>query len=766
MFRIPYLSSCNHCREKKRKCNGEQPACSLCRAHNVPCEYRRSRRFRRLAAAGTPPSTVAIHAILPAPEPRAARPIAAAPPPASSAFAASIPPGEAQALTRLLAGNMFPQTQQLPQPILQGVNTFMSPFSDAHGQAIPEWISRQKPEADIISNLESIASAYSASPQAPLQAGAALDGSLLGSLTSQLMAGGSVLQPGPAGAINGQRLSYAGAPVGSSGAQSIHSILAQPATALPVTPVSGGSGGAFAQPGLGPGMAHFGASVSEAAAGWAHSPGSEPGPSPSRPGVRRSSLGTRSPLSTPLSEPDRPVSAHGPACGSAQQRHPAAYPEEFVPDVIRQYASEFPAALSPQVLLKVMRGICGTTRTSLINVDLELSWCMILKGVIPRILLFAYIASMARGQAIDPELKPLLPARFDELCYEVAVRDVPLAAASPALWGALSLHLLGRYEFQSARYDQMMRHYDMAYEIFTRIPFHGHPFPWRSVPDHLRHTFEYDYYVCTFWAGFQWHLVSSLNLDRPFNINIDPQMLPIPTSTDGYFAPEMPCEFDLLTLLPTNSWPRTAQTQRVAEVWFLGLDHPEFEGWRPPEWKEIEPNYKITVYLQRLLPLGAQLYRLQCRFSSRRILLAEYLRQLHAQQELLRRWLYSLPEDFGLMLARVSRFAGSEAARRSSGETRNLMMAFKELIMMYALYSTFMIRANRVALLGMLGEDVSAPATSMDMRVFGLRDYLDVPEQRGSGGGGGGGGSSSFGASAPSRWQKNLEFHKHRMHCY
>ncbi|KAJ2686404.1 hypothetical protein H4R19_006715, partial [Coemansia spiralis] len=202
MFNIPYLSSCNHCRDKKRKCNGERPACSLCRAHDVPCEYRRSRRFRKRledpasAAAG---GAIAMHAILPAPDPlspQTARPLVPltrppsvpAAPPVTSAYAAQMPlQSEAQALTRLLSGDMFPQTQKLPQPILQGVNIFMSPFSDARSQAIPEWISQQNPEADIISNLESIANAYPTSPLAPLQGGAALDGALFGSLASQLM---------------------------------------------------------------------------------------------------------------------------------------------------------------------------------------------------------------------------------------------------------------------------------------------------------------------------------------------------------------------------------------------------------------------------------------------------------------------------------------------------------------------------------------------------------------------------------------------------
>ncbi|KAJ2308481.1 hypothetical protein IWW55_000418 [Coemansia sp. RSA 2706] len=836
MFNIPYLTSCNHCREKKRKCNGERPTCSLCRAHNVPCEYRRSRRFRKRAQniAGMP-----LHNIMPGPEPPVhqqqqqhvatngyapgSQPLngsqgpASAPPisehtfnkpysvgmysmPASADAAQfqqksfgtpQLPgtlPSEVNALTRLLAGDMYPQTQQLPQPILQGVNTFMSPFSDARNQLIPEWISQQKPEAAIISNLENIASAYQASPLMPLQTATTPDGNLLGNLTSQLMQSGGLFQPHPF-SLNGQQpmpLAQGGVP---NSAFTTANMLAPVTAALPPNASVGYANSGLAQPPVYRRPSSLVSSNHDGEANWTGSPGSARLKYPPSHGTRSPSTGARSDNSMPLAsmilsspEPSKRISVHdlaeakpgrpgdpSPIVNHTQQQpqlplppttqlRVGRYPDGFVPEVIRIYAQEFPAELSPEVLLRVMRGICSSTRTSLINVDLELSWCMILKGIIPRILLFAYIASMARGQAIDADLMPLLPAQFDELCYEVAVKDIPLAIASPSLWGALSLHLIGRYEFQSARYDLMTEHYEMASNILAKTTFHGYAFPWKDVPEHLKHTFEYDYYVYTFWVGFQWHLVSCFNLDRPFNVDIDPRSLPVPTNTRGYFTPDLPCSFDLLTLLPANSWPRSQQTKDVGEVWFRGFTDPEYLGWRPTEWNEIKPNYKITVYLQRMLPLGAQLYRMQCRFGEGKLSLAEYLQHLHTQQELLKRWLYSLPEEFEITLAKVTHFTKGATGQRSPSENKNLLMDFKELIMTYALYSTFMIRANRVALLGMLQENLAAPATSMGMRIFGLRDYFDAVAQTGQ--------DCDFGAGGSSMWQKNLAFHKCRMQCY
>ncbi|KAJ1772517.1 hypothetical protein IW140_001706 [Coemansia sp. RSA 1813] len=869
MLNVPYLTSCNHCREKKRKCNGERPVCSLCRAHRVRCEYRQSRRFRkRFQDEANRP----LLSIMPVPgnsnqqnpvSPGSSRPLATASNPQSAngspanTFQGSnafIPPthntppqttqnqplpatlpsevSEVNALCRLLAGNMHPQTQQLPQPISQGVNMFMSPFPDPRTRTLPKWLSQFKPEAAIISNLENIASAYpaySASPMLPMQAATTPDNILFGNLTSQFMPNGSVFQHVPPFPIDiqqqqQQQMPYngmTGNPVDVMGVSSgpmasalgIPSMLGQ-VTASPVCSAIGGSDGIYvpaplsvhttqAQP-FGDGFvparrsssrssSHISTARDSVDMGKVTSPSVGPhlvavsshyNRSPSIGAVSDSptSIGALLPiseqndgnggqalLSGDTSESrkrkrqthSRQQQNRKPAQYRQQneRRAPVHYPDDFIPEIIQTYAREFPGKLSAGVLLKVMRGICSNTRTSLVNIDLEISWCMILKGIIPRILLFAYIASMARGQAIDQELMLQLPANFDETCYEIAAKDIPLALASPSLWGALSLHLIGRYEFQSSRYDLMLKHYEMATEILTKTTFHGYPFPWINVPEKLKHTFEYDYYVYTFWVGFQWHLVCCFNLDRPFNVDIGLQSLPLPTSMRGYFAPDLPCGFDLLTLLPDNCWPRSAQTEKLDKVWYCGFNDPEYDGWRPSEWNKISPNYKITVQLQRMLPLGAQLYRLQCDFCEGKLTLSNYLQRLHTQQELLKRWLYSLPEEFEITQDKVNQFTSAAVNRQESSiETFNMVMDFKELIMIYGLYSSFMVRANRVALLGMLNKSLKSPATSMHMHVFGLRDYFEAVEK--------GVGDVDYGSDEYDMWQKNLAFHKCRMQCY
>ncbi|KAJ1723978.1 hypothetical protein LPJ53_001734 [Coemansia erecta] len=835
MFNVPYLTSCNHCREKKRRCDGKRPTCSLCQSHGVPCEYRRSRRFRKnKPGMDQPPAhSMPMANILPIPAhsstpggaangginghaPLSFAPVSSGLPvympqvtqaplqqqqPSLGAYEANY---EVNAFTQLLSGDMYPLTQQLPQPILQGVNNFMSPFSNPRSQTIPEWVSQQKPGAAVISNLESLASAYQETPLTPMRSAATSDNdALLGNLTSQIMYGGNigpgvVAQPGPAtpfASTPQQQQPMVGVrPPQSTNAFSIQGLLAPATTAAMASqavsgqqmyqPAAFGDLGGLPLPYGGnrrsSSLRSGGSQDSDA-----HARVATPGGTMGRmyaamqpPNGRSPSLGASS--DTPLapnsaSSCDRPR-AKRPALNGAAAAHESKYPEDFVPEIIRTYASEFPAELSPSVLLKVMRGIYGSTRTSLVNVDIELSWFMILKGIIPRILLFAYIASMARGQVVSAELVHQLPANFDEICYDVAVRDVPLAVQSPSLWSALSLYLLGRYEFQSSRYDLMMQHYEMAADVLAKTTFHGHAFPWTGVPSSLKRTFEYDYYVYTFWVGFQWHLVSCFSLDRPFALNLDPKALPQAASNGAYFSPDLPCEIDLLTLVPANSWPQSAQSPGPSSsVWFRGFNDPEFSGWRPAEWRKITPNYKITAYLQRMLPLGAHLYRIQREYCEGRRTLPSYLQLLQSQQELLKRWMYSLPKEFEITQEKVMRLTRAAFSPATHGEDANLIMDFKELVMTYGLYNTFLIRANRVALLGMLGENLGAPATTMHTQAFGLRDYIEAVDlglgntqagwfgtttaDGGSGSGSGSGGESSV-------WERNMMFHRCRMQCY
>ncbi|KAJ1822763.1 hypothetical protein LPJ56_000771 [Coemansia sp. RSA 2599] len=44
---IPLLRSCERCRRRKQRCDGEQPVCGRCKSHHADCSYRQSGRFRK-----------------------------------------------------------------------------------------------------------------------------------------------------------------------------------------------------------------------------------------------------------------------------------------------------------------------------------------------------------------------------------------------------------------------------------------------------------------------------------------------------------------------------------------------------------------------------------------------------------------------------------------------------------------------------------------------------------------------------------------------
>ncbi|KAJ1902698.1 hypothetical protein LPJ71_005467, partial [Coemansia sp. S17] len=50
---IPLLRSCERCRRRKQRCDGDQPSCGRCAGQRAECKYRQSGRFRKRYPAGS-----------------------------------------------------------------------------------------------------------------------------------------------------------------------------------------------------------------------------------------------------------------------------------------------------------------------------------------------------------------------------------------------------------------------------------------------------------------------------------------------------------------------------------------------------------------------------------------------------------------------------------------------------------------------------------------------------------------------------------------
>ncbi|KAJ2214014.1 hypothetical protein EV179_003369 [Coemansia sp. RSA 487] len=217
---LPFLRSCERCRQKKRKCTGEKPSCSWCSNHNVPCRYRRSMRFKNQLKGCSPSSLDALRTpvvitqggkeqkqrpSLPTDgwnnksaasngkrkQPPAAN-TASTPEAAVTAAATAAntlpemtldssltsqqlggsvsmqpsPDGifSAAALTRLLSVDMVPQSNP-PANLVQAANSFMTPFATNTPFSRSGWTTATNTEANMLANLGDLATSWNLNSQ-------------------------------------------------------------------------------------------------------------------------------------------------------------------------------------------------------------------------------------------------------------------------------------------------------------------------------------------------------------------------------------------------------------------------------------------------------------------------------------------------------------------------------------------------------------------------------------------------------------------------
>ncbi|KAI9505526.1 hypothetical protein BX070DRAFT_220244 [Coemansia spiralis] len=210
---VPFLRSCERCRQKKRKCTGDRPSCVWCRDHDVPCRYRRSMRFKKQLKDSSPSSIDALRVpvvfskdgstraanfsssmyggwsgggAVPMEQQNSSSETAAKVGPLSSAAPVSManasntllpavtPRSQAQqplgqlspmidgnsfsadTIARLLSVDMIPQSNPPPN-LVQAANSFMTPFAGSVPFSGPEWTAMSNTEASMLANLGDLA---------------------------------------------------------------------------------------------------------------------------------------------------------------------------------------------------------------------------------------------------------------------------------------------------------------------------------------------------------------------------------------------------------------------------------------------------------------------------------------------------------------------------------------------------------------------------------------------------------------------------------
>ncbi|KAJ2810344.1 hypothetical protein H4S07_002723, partial [Coemansia furcata] len=176
---VPFLRSCERCRQKKRKCSGDKPACAWCTKHSIPCRYRRTTRFKKQLE-GYPGQLISAleasvsysnsgpedwgQAISPLTSGSQPWPTPQLPTSAPLIEAqGSVSPLSAGDFARLFSVDMVPEASALPPDFLQLANSFITPFSATTPLAMPEWMARTNTEASMLANLGDLANSDQAS---------------------------------------------------------------------------------------------------------------------------------------------------------------------------------------------------------------------------------------------------------------------------------------------------------------------------------------------------------------------------------------------------------------------------------------------------------------------------------------------------------------------------------------------------------------------------------------------------------------------------
>ncbi|KAJ2076693.1 hypothetical protein H4R24_005556 [Coemansia sp. RSA 988] len=669
----------------------------------------------------------------------------------------------ADALARLFSVDMFPQTNPPQADALHAANSYMAPFSRLTPHAEPEWTKMQNTEANMLANIGDMALAgQRSSPQewmpvgfndihteegsAELLSQHLLDGEAMFTMGSNFESQGldnilpSLGVPTPTIASS---LPLYMQNMSSDGRASVHSTYNNGGRSEsgPSFPTSAAAAAVSTAP---PALAEVGSSDSRnTLAGVDHLKSESPGG------------GLQSPVSTWNSaDKDKKHSENIVGSPRENSKHhtnglsvatcpltstvdldidtknsgASASPSmDNIPHILKEYVSRIPGNPSVTTIYKIMRETFKAPRMGMVSLNLELLWYMLHKGVLPRIVFYGHISSTIRCNIADLDVKTMVPPHIDESCYKLALEEVSLVKDSSAIWGAIGLCMITRYEFQSSRYKEMAEHVDMALEIMHRIKFMGHSYPWQTAAAIDKESFGFQYLTAIYWKCFWWKLISRMLIEQHSSIGSELAQLPGYSSKSfDLYTVDLPYDEDLMEMIPPGSW-NGADKDNLPNIRFRGPSDPEFMGLRPPDSPCFDRASTNSAYMQQLLVIYSRFFAMQCQARQGEIGLCQLLKGLWAFREHMDAWRNSLPSEMILDNKLVSDYLatinpGSAATLR---EIDLKASRLKDVIMMLLAYHTFLVRANRFVMKMMLGEPLDTPPPDVGTMGFAIRDLYD-----------------------------------------
>ncbi|KAJ1938458.1 hypothetical protein EC988_007586, partial [Linderina pennispora] len=327
-----------------------------------------------------------------------------------------------------------------------------------------------------------------------------------------------------------------------------------------------------------------------------------------------------------------------------------------VPAILKEYVKPLPDNASALTIYKIMRETFKAPRMGLVSMNLEVLWYMLHKNVLPRIVFYGHISSNIRCSSANLDIRAMLPPNIDELCYDLALKEVPKIKGCSEIWGAIALCMVTRYEFQSSRYNEMDEHVNIAMEIMYRVKYKGHAYPWTDVPEGEKENFGYQYLLAIFWKCVLWKVVATHLTDHPIHFKYGVDRLPdYASKTYDLYTTKVAYDVDLMEMIPANSW-YGADPDNPPTLRFRGPSDPEFMQMRPEGSPCLDRTVTTGHYLQQLLVMFAKFLDIQCRAREGKLDIIGLLKGLWVNQEDMRKWRYALPSEILLDSNKVSEY--------------------------------------------------------------------------------------------------------------
>ncbi|KAJ2788003.1 hypothetical protein GGI15_000263 [Coemansia interrupta] len=388
--------------------------------------------------------------------------------------------------------------------------------------------------------------------------------------------------------------------------------------------------------------------------------------------------------------------------------------DAVIPQAIRDIVAENPELGSPELIynLLITHVVHDCSRVSIHAA--RLFWMRVKQYKLPRFFLLAAIADACRSWTQSDAQRAAMPANLDETCYALSMQCAlaEIEATGVTVLNALGMLTLALYEFKSARFASMVEHGCLACKLIMQMKIRGAPFPWRGAvrqADASGLDSNYQLLLRAFWRIYMGLFYGSeiFRLDLPEDRDFMPEL---PERDDEFvrnvFEPDDNTEFGFRMVAPPYPVSDSGRGDLLGIVCELHVR-----------------QYKIGNLFNRVMrgektPLAYMTY---LREWDRQML--EWRRTLPAY---LRDDLPALAQRTQPLDARCRRMnlcgLSEDAMWRRRHQWNAAVGSIMEILYVHMLFETARIKAHRIGLMILLGEDLDMVRNFQNSRAYAVHE--------------------------------------------